>query len=394
MLGPIAVLMFFTLLVFLVACCAVLVFSTSKYTNSKKASRRKGACSSMFSILGIMLLFGLTWAFGAFTIRGGPDYFRYLFVGFNSLQGFFVFLFFVAFAKETFDLWLQSCGCKKRKKRRTLLSAVTGVVAPNPKRMGLDKRADRLKAMEEADPDTMLGTNSWDITFFMPQMRQFSATLGSDAAAATTTTTTTPRGLAADTQQEQLPASRIDATCSSPRSEAPASPGTGPLESPGVEQPSETNEPEESNSLGRQQRSVSLSSGPSSVEPPESSLTYETAPGKGHNPTHSPTHSLDSAQNAMECMSTADSGILMDKVKSTPSPPPQLQHPQSGSTPRHVHSVSGIGYVSAESSMETLPQREEECYNIRREPITLAPSLRPRAVPNDYATVDVDNLCA
>lgn len=367
LLGPIAVLMLFTMVIFLIAMFIVIAFSTSRFKDTKKASKRKGACSSMFSILGIMVLFGLTWAFGAFTVRGGPDYFRYLFVGFNSLQGFFVFLFFVVFAKETLDLWLQSCGCKRRKKRETIISAITGEAPPKQKRMMLDENADRLRAMEEVDPDSRLRTNTWDIMFLMPQ-NQFDVVLCSDGS--TRPAVDMEQGLGAGGLRELAPppASRAEAT-GSPRMEQ----GSAPQQV--------------INSSGREQRSASLSSGPSSLE----QVMYQLSPSKGIG--HSPTHSLDSAQNAMECMSTADSGILMDKVKSTPSPPPQgqLQHPQSGSTPRHVHSVSGIGYVSAESSMETLPQREEECY-INKEPITLAPSLRPRAVLNEYATVNVDNL--
>jgi len=88
-------------------------------------------------------------------------------------------------------------------------------------------------------------------------------------------------------------------------------------------------------------------------------------------------------------MSTADSGILMDNKKTTPSPTrttPLHHH-------HHVHSVSGIGYVSAESSLETLPQREEDCYvKSKSENIEIAPKLIPRAVPNDYSRVHVENL--
>ena len=70
----------------------------------------------MFSLCGIMILFGFSWAFAAFTVKGASEVFQFLFVVFNSLQGFFIFLFFVVFAKEARKLWLRLCGCKKRKK--------------------------------------------------------------------------------------------------------------------------------------------------------------------------------------------------------------------------------------------------------------------------------------
>lgn len=344
--GPIGALLVFTLVIFLVAICIVIGYSTSRFKGSKKASKRKGACRSIFGILGVMFLFGLTWVFGAFTIRGGPHYFIYLFVGFNSLQGVFVFIFFAVFAKETLDLWLQTCGCKQKKKRLTLTSAITGVVPLKPQRTVLDTNADRLKVMEEIDLEKRLTMNSWDIMYVPPQ-NQVDAVLHSG---------------------------------NSPKQSREWSQGQGELLR-------ELNPPPARSSAtpgSLQQISCSLEPGSNFQSVPPSPPCHDSSD-------YSPIHSIDSAQ----CMSTADSGILMDKGgKSTPSPPPQgkLQHPQSGSTPRHVHSVSGIGYISADSSMEVLPQREEDCCYTNKEPIMLAPNLRPRAVPNEYARVDVDNM--
>lgn len=330
----------------------------------------------MFSIFSVMLLFGLTWVFGAFTVRGGPAYFRYLFMGFNSLQGLFVFLFFAVFAKETSDLWLQTCGCKKKRKRETMVSAITGVVPRKPKRMALNEDADRLKAMEETDDELRLRANTWDIMMVMPQS-QFGAIFHADGSARPVEDleqgvvgrelSTPPPPVGTETQLPDL--SRLRHGLVMPDASSQHQQGASP--------------PRQESVSSEQGAGLEDAEGAAAVAPRKASLG------------HSPTHSLDSAQNAMECMSTADSGILMDKTKGSPTPPPSddLQHPQSGSTPRHIHSVSGIGYVSADSSMENLPQKEEDCY-IRREPIKLAPSLKPcRAVPNEYAMVNVDNIC-
>lgn len=365
LLGPIGAVLCLSLVIFLVAICTIIAYSTKHYRDTKKASKRRGACRSIFSNLGVMFLFGLTWVFGAFTIRGGPDYFKYLFVGFNSLQGLFVFIFFVVLAKETQSLWLQTCGCKQRKKRKSMISAITGVVPPKPQRMGLDANADRLRAMEEMDQDMRLGMTSWDIMFVVPQGQQ---TIPAD--------TTPARPVTADSKQEQ-----VKRTSS-----------MKDLES-NLESTLMLNL--ESNPVTREASSLDLNLESKTLHHGSSMLSQDTSIPSHESTGRSPTHSLDSTQNAYECMSTADSGILMDKMKNSPTPPPQdeLQHPQSGSTSRHIHSVSGIGYISADSSMETLPQGEEDCYCVERrsEPIKLAPSLRPRAILNEYTRVDVDN---
>jgi hypothetical protein len=68
----------------------------------------------MMSISGVMFLFGITWllAILAFSTTG-----QILFTIFNTLQGFFIFLFFVVFNKEAVESWkeLLSCGRYKSK---------------------------------------------------------------------------------------------------------------------------------------------------------------------------------------------------------------------------------------------------------------------------------------
>ena len=254
------------------------------------------------------------------------------------------------------------------------MSAITGVVPPKPERMGLDADADRLRAMEEMDQDMRLGMTSWDIMFVVPQ------------------------------SQPVIPA---DTTPVSPGSEREQVSGmSSPQRSPDLESNLEstltlnlesTLTPSlESNAETREDRSLDFNLESNTLHHGTSMLSQDTGIlSQPHESTVcSPTHSLDSTQNAYECMSTADSGILMDKMKNSPTPPQdELQHPQSGSTSCHIHSVSGIGYVSADSSMEALPQGEEDCYYVekRSEPIKLAPSLRPRAILNEYTRLDVDN---
>jgi len=73
--------------------------------------------------MGVMALFGLTWLFGAFTVSGASVVFQTLFAIFNSLQGFFIFLFFCVFGREGRELWLKALCCGKK---------IPGVTASRP----------------------------------------------------------------------------------------------------------------------------------------------------------------------------------------------------------------------------------------------------------------------
>ena len=69
----------------------------------------------MISISGVMFLFGLTWFFAilTFSVTGPRETFQILFTVFNSLQGFFIFLFFCVFNKEALESWKELLSCGK-----------------------------------------------------------------------------------------------------------------------------------------------------------------------------------------------------------------------------------------------------------------------------------------
>ena len=52
-----------------------------------------------------MVLFGLTWLFAAFTILEATIAFQFIFAILNSLQGFFIFLFYCVIAKDARMMW-------------------------------------------------------------------------------------------------------------------------------------------------------------------------------------------------------------------------------------------------------------------------------------------------
>ena len=82
---------------------------------------------TMFIIIAIMMLFGLTWVFGALTISKAADFFGYLFVITTSFQGFFIFLFLCVMREDVRDMWrnLLCCGKYKPDKRRNTFSSST-----------------------------------------------------------------------------------------------------------------------------------------------------------------------------------------------------------------------------------------------------------------------------
>ena len=76
----------------------------------------------MFSIGGVMSLFGLTWLFAILTISvpGLREIFQILFTIFNSFQGLFIFLFFCVLNKEARDSWRELFSRGEKREPRLL----------------------------------------------------------------------------------------------------------------------------------------------------------------------------------------------------------------------------------------------------------------------------------
>jgi hypothetical protein len=79
----------------------------------KESLNPKTALRLTVSIIGVMVLFGLTWLFGALTVtvQGVRLPFQFLFAFFASFQGFFIFVFFNVLSKEIRDLWKEALCC-------------------------------------------------------------------------------------------------------------------------------------------------------------------------------------------------------------------------------------------------------------------------------------------
>lgn len=106
-LGPILLVMVFNVIIF-ISVIFVLIRHVRGTTSQLKQMMGYGkVLRLMFSIGGVMALFGLTWLFAILTISvsGLRETFQILFTVFNSFQGFFIFLFFCVLNKEARDSW-------------------------------------------------------------------------------------------------------------------------------------------------------------------------------------------------------------------------------------------------------------------------------------------------
>ncbi|XP_078620666.1 uncharacterized protein LOC144887358 isoform X2 [Branchiostoma floridae x Branchiostoma japonicum] len=117
---------------FLLPAGLVLLFNTIAYimviskltcrgrTKGRVADPGKSATKQQLRIaIAVMVLVGLTWIFGFFMISDGRIVFSYLFCIFNSLQGFFIFIFQCVRQKEVQNLWFKCFGCPVDEYRTT-----------------------------------------------------------------------------------------------------------------------------------------------------------------------------------------------------------------------------------------------------------------------------------
>ena len=96
-LGPIFAILIFNLVIFITVTSILIKHTQKTLGRTKEQMSKKTAIRLLISIAGIMSLFGLTWLFGALTVTGfgsatASVAFQPLFVVFNALQGFFIFL--------------------------------------------------------------------------------------------------------------------------------------------------------------------------------------------------------------------------------------------------------------------------------------------------------------
>ena len=124
--GPILALVLFNTVVFVIFVNVFLKQFRRKITDLDKKAQALSGLKNFIGVISIMFMFGIQWLLGAFTIADASKPFQWLFVIFSTLQGLFLFIFFVALNKEAREEWLNIFSFGHRKKpRHTSISQAT-----------------------------------------------------------------------------------------------------------------------------------------------------------------------------------------------------------------------------------------------------------------------------
>ncbi|KAL5476198.1 hypothetical protein EMCRGX_G026114 [Ephydatia muelleri] len=110
-LGPILLVLAFNAIIFVVV---ILTLVKHLIKRSKEPMNHFGTVKLISNISGICCLLGLTWVFGALTITKADQAFQIMFTVTNSLQGFFIFIFFCVLNGDVRSAWVMSLPCKCR----------------------------------------------------------------------------------------------------------------------------------------------------------------------------------------------------------------------------------------------------------------------------------------
>ena len=85
--------------------------------SQKKKEITQGTIKAIISVFSVMLMFGLTWLFGALSIDQAALFFQWPFVILNTMQGFLLFIFFCVIGTDAREEWLNLLTCYRRKKK-------------------------------------------------------------------------------------------------------------------------------------------------------------------------------------------------------------------------------------------------------------------------------------
>ena len=117
--GPIFLVFAFNFVIFLLGVRVVVTQSR------KKKISVKSAIKTMITIVGLMVIFGLTWLFGALTVRETSTVAQYLFVIFNGFQGFLFFVFICVIGKDGREFWTYVITSSLRRKSKKSFTSST-----------------------------------------------------------------------------------------------------------------------------------------------------------------------------------------------------------------------------------------------------------------------------
>ena len=150
---PIFVVLLFNNVVFVLVVRVLIKHNKRKIAGSKDAKKYKNTFKTLVRIVSIMAMFGLSWLFGAFTINHASVVFSWLFVIFNSLQGFVLFLFFCVIGKDAREEWkdLFTCGRYKKRKLRENTRSKTGQERSTANTYSTRRKSDAIQRQIQAE---------------------------------------------------------------------------------------------------------------------------------------------------------------------------------------------------------------------------------------------------
>ena len=129
-LAPILAIMIFNTVIFVCVIVVLIRHTRGKAARKNERISTKTMVRLMISISGVTFLFGITWllAILAFSRTG-----QILFIIFNTLQGFFIFVFFILFNKEAVESWKEFLSCGRYKSKLLHPSTVSSAAVKKSK---------------------------------------------------------------------------------------------------------------------------------------------------------------------------------------------------------------------------------------------------------------------
>ena len=135
----------------------------------KQRMSSKDAWKLLISLIGFMILLGLSWVILLFTVVGADTNIyaafaiQWLFVFFNSLQGFFIFIFFIVISPDMRNQWktLLTAPCLKNNRHynQTGHSSTSGTLMRSSKgtiREAVNRANEKEKSLEDTSVDDNL----------------------------------------------------------------------------------------------------------------------------------------------------------------------------------------------------------------------------------------------
>lgn len=118
-LAPLFAIIVFNSIIFVLVARVLVKHSKRNIDRAKdERNNRKVAIATLktlISIVSVMLMFGLSWLFGALSVSQAAVVFQWLFIIFNTMQGFWLFVFFCVIGTDAREEWKKLLSCYRYK---------------------------------------------------------------------------------------------------------------------------------------------------------------------------------------------------------------------------------------------------------------------------------------